>query len=394
MSYLVCRIGDHCQVGDGAHGSLKRVNEGVPYFTAKNLKEGRLDLDGSYRIDETTFVKHFKQDSKALTLPRGGDVVFGIIGSLGQAYRVKPSDRFGLSSSIAMLRPMQASLDSDYLYYWVTGPHFQEAIYLIKGGVAQSYISLEMIRSLPLWLPSLSVQRSIASTVSAYDGLIENNTRRIAILEEMASRIYEEWFVRFRFPGHESVRMVESELGLVPEGWHVRLLGDEIELPYGKALKAENRSVGDVPVYGSSGVVGCHSTSLVPGPGIIVGRKGNVGSVHWCDVPFFPIDTVFYVKTALPLHFVYFNLQQQNFLNNDAAVPGLNRNQAYALPLLVPDLDVLKRFEDLCGQLLGLARLLSRKNVNLRTTRDLLLPKLISGELDMSTLPEPQALAA
>ena len=180
-------------------------------------------------------------------------------------------------------------------------------------------------------------------------------------------------------------------MGLVPEGWRVRLLGDEIELPYGKALKAENRSAGEVPVYGSSGVVGCHSTSLVPGPGIIVGRKGNVGSVHWCDVPFFPIDTVFYVKAALPLHFVYFNLQQQNFLNNDAAVPGLNRNQAYALPLLVPDLDVLNRFEDLCGQLLGMARLLSRKNVNLRTTRDLLLPKLISGELDVSTLLELQA---
>ncbi|HEY5581344.1 MAG TPA: restriction endonuclease subunit S, partial [Rhodoferax sp.] len=286
----------------------------------------------------------------------------------------------------------RSTLDGSFLFYLLRDKKF--GAYIVgtaQGAANQAAITLESIRAFTFALPPIEQQRRIASILSAYDDLIENNTRRIAILEEMARRLYEEWFVRFRFPGHEGVPMVESELGLVPEGWWVRLLGDEIELPYGKALKAENRSAGDVPVYGSSGVVGYHSTSLVPGPGIIVGRKGNVGSVHWCDVPFFPIDTVFYVKTALPLHFVYFNLQQQNFLNNDAAVPGLNRNQAYALPLLVPDLDVLNRFENLCGQLLGMARLLSRKNANLRTTRDLLLPKLISGELDVSTLPEPLA---
>jgi type I restriction enzyme S subunit len=174
----------------------------------------------------------------------------------------------------------------------------------------------------------------------------------------------------------------------------VRLLGDEIELAYGKALKAEDRAPGGVPVYGSSGVVGRHSASLVDGPGIIVGRKGNVGSVHWCDVPFFPIDTVFYVKTVLPLNYVFFNLQRQNFLNNDAAVPGLNRNQAYSLPLLVPSADVLGRFDSESRQILGLARLLERKNVNLKATRDLLLPKLISGELDVPAMPDPEILAA
>lgn len=246
----------------------------------------------------------------------------------------------------------------------------------------------------PLFLPERSAQHRIASILSAYDDLIENNTRRIAILEEMARRIYEEWFVRFRFPGHENVRMVESELGLVPDGWRAKRLGDEIELTYGKALKAEERKPGKVPVYGSSGVVGQHAESLAAGPGIIVGRKGNVGSVHWSQGPFYAIDTVFYVKTKLPLHFVFFNLQRQNFLNNDAAVPGLNRNQAYALPILVPSPGLLVEFETMCASLLGLARNLAQKNTNLRTTRDLLLPKLISGELDVSELPESEAIAA
>ena len=286
----------------------------------------------------------------------------------------------------------ETSHDPTYVFYALR--QIAPDVKGLAGGAATPIISKSNFSDISIRVAPLWQQRRIASILSAYDDLIENNTRRIAILEEMARRIYEEWFVRFRFPGHEGVRMVESELGLVPEGWSLRRLGDEIELAYGKALKAEDRRLGDVPVYGSSGVVGAHDMFLVAGPGIIVGRKGNVGSVHWSEVRFFPIDTVYYVVTDLPLHYVYFNLQRQNFLNNDAAVPGLNRNQAYSLPLVVPAPAALDAFESHCQRLLGLARLLARKNENLRATRDLLLPKLISGELDVSTLPEPQALAA
>lgn len=291
----------------------------------------------------------------------------------------------------AMLADPQ-KCDPKFLMYSLV--YFKPAILKLAISGAQRNLNGKSIKQFAIGAPPVEVQRRIASILSAYDDLIENNTRRIAILEEMARRIYEEWFVRFRFPGHEGVRMVESELGLVPEGWSLRRLGDEIELAYGKALKAEDRRLGDVPVYGSSGVVGAHDMSLVAAPGIIVGRKGNVGSVHWSEVPFFPIDTVYYVVTDLPLHYVYFNLQRQNFLNNDAAVPGLNRNQAYSLPLIVPARGVLDGFEGQCRHLLGLARLLARKNDNLRAARDLLLPKLISGELDVSAYPELEALVA
>ena len=284
--------------------------------------------------------------------------------------------------------------DPLFYFYYFSSPSGKANVQSLVMQVAAAGIRGSELAKLKIPRLSLLRQRRIASILSAYDDLIENNTRRIAILEEMARRIYEEWFVRFRFPGHENVRMVESELGLVPEGWCKRKLGDDIELAYGKALKSEERIAGEVPVYGSSGIVGYHNASLVGGPGIIVGRKGNVGSVYWSDVPFYPIDTVYFVKTPLPFHFVFFNLKQQNFLNNDAAVPGLNRNQAYALPLLLPDGDLLAAFETRCGPLLEFARLLAKTNTNLRTTRDLLLPKLISGELDVSDLPDPEIAAA
>lgn len=243
-------------------------------------------------------------------------------------------------------------------------------------------------------LPPLPTQRRIAAILLTYDDLIENNTRRIAILEEMARRLYEEWFVHFRFPGHEDVEMVESELGPIPEGWEVKPLKEVVALNYGKALKASDRIEGSCPVYGSSGVVGTHENYLVEGPGIIVGRKGNVGSVHWSQFPFYPIDTVYYVQTELSLEYVFHNLQNQNFLNNDAAVPGLNREQAYSLPFVHAPSDLIFLFSEHARRFKSLSLALERKNTNLCAQRDLLLPKLISGEIDVSAAEEELEEAA
>ena len=263
------------------------------------------------------------------------------------------------------------------------------------GGTNIANLNQTILNNLEVPCPPLPLQRKIASILSAYDDLIENNTRRIAILEEMAQAIYREWFVNFRFPGHENVKLVDSPLGQIPEGWEVKKLGDEIELPYGKALKAADRKGGDVAVYGSGGVVGYHDEFLSVGPGIVVGRKGNVGSVFWSDIQFYPIDTAFYVKTELPLHYVYFNLLlSQQFLNSDAAVPGLNRNQAYSNPLIVPERGLLESFTQQIEPIFALTRSLRSRNENLRTTRDLLLPKLISGKLDVEDLDIDAGLTA
>ncbi len=376
-------------VTDGTHDSPKILSSGVPFIKGKHVSQGFIDFESCDFISQDDHLEASRR-----VKPQVGDVLFSNIGSVGDTARVSHSIEFSIKN-VALFRPNQEMVDSRYFYYLVTNPQFKEEILNLRSGSAQPFITLGSLRGYETtYHADHNQQRLIAMILSTYDDLIENNTRRIAILEEMARRIYEEWFVRFRFPGHEVVRMVESALGLVPEGWEVCHLGDKIELAYGKALKAEDRQPGAIPVYGSSGIIGQHSQALVAGPGIVVGRKGNVGSIHWSEVPFYPIDTVFYVKTALPLNYVYFNLQRQNFLNNDAAVPGLNRNQAYSLPLIVPPSDVLVAFDQLSQQLLGLARVLDRKNTNLRATRDLLLPKLISGEIDVSAIPAPESIAA
>src|SRR5699024_1172456 len=118
----------------------------------------------------------------------------------------------------------------------------------------------------------------------------------------------------------------ESELGLVPKGWLPSTLGSFIELAYGKALRADTRVAGNVPVYGSGGITGWHNNALITEPSVIVGRKGTVGSLYWESRPFFPIDTVFYVKTKKPLVYVHELLKHLPLrdMNTDAAVPGLN----------------------------------------------------------------------
>ena len=272
--------------------------------------------------------------------------------------------------------------DPLYLYYYFRLPSTVTYIenHALQSGVP--HINLGILRKFDVVYAPLPVQKKIAAVLSAYDDLIENNKRRIALLEKMAEEIYREWFVRMRFPGHEKVKVVKG----VPEGWKINKLGEVLELCYGKALKEEERIPGDYPVFGSSGVVGTHNKLLVNGPGIIVGRKGNVGSVHWSDVGFFPIDTAYYVKSDISLHYLFFLLQSMNFINNDAAVPGLNRSQAYSNLFYLPTGPLIQKFSEPARQLFELRDNLNRQNTKLIATRDKLLPRLISGKLSVDNL--------
>ena len=181
-------------------------------------------------------------------------------------------------------------------------------------------------------------------------------------------------------------RLVDSELGEIPEGWEVKALGELIELAYGKALKADDRKNGSIPVYGSNGRVGWHDKELVAGPGIVVGRKGNPGIVTWAHSDFFPIDTTFYViprDTDGDLPFLFFALTAQDLpsVAADSAVPGLNRNLAYMNRQLVPDKRVLDEFKHYASEIFIRRHRLEEESRTLADLRDALLSKLVSGEL-------------
>ena len=226
-------------------------------------------------------------------------------------------------------------------------------------------------------VPLVAEQTRIADILSTYDGLIENNRRRMALLEESAQLLYREWFVRLRFPGYEHTTIVHG----VPQGCESKTLGESITLNYGKALKAEIRVEGDYPVYGSSGIVGTHEKPLVQGPAIVLGRKGNVGSVYWSSKSFFPIDTVYFVSPESSSLYLFYSLRNMHFISTDVAVPGLNRDFAYSRPLLHPPVTLLRSFRETVERIHAQLDKLDEQNQKLRTTRDLLLRRLMSGEL-------------
>ncbi|MBF0106392.1 MAG: restriction endonuclease subunit S [Deltaproteobacteria bacterium] len=358
-----------------------KSNSGIRLVKAKVIKDGFVQDDRIEYIADETYDSWMHRG-----LPKKNDIVLTTEAPLGEVAQLRTIEKIALAQRVILLRGNPNVIDQQYYYQALKSPYVQAGLQRRATGTTVLGIKQSELRQVEIPYYPITTQRKIATILSAYDDLIENNLRRIKILEEMAQNLYREWFVKFRFPGHEKVKFKDSSLGKIPEGWAVKKLGEILELNYGKALKQEERKDGNIPVYGSSGVVGHHDQHFVDGPGIIVGRKGNVGSVYWSDIPFYPIDTVYFVKSKIPLRFLYYDLQTKNFLNNDAAVPGLNRNQAYSLETIVPSTEILKVFCDFANSYEAGMAILRRKNDVLRRTRDLLLPKLISGELDISEL--------
>ena len=296
---------------------------------------------------------------------------------------------------------------SEFAYYWLKG-NTEELERHASGSTFQE-ISGSALKDICIPLPPIPDQEAIAHILGTLDDKIELNRQMNRTLEEMARALFKSWFVNFdpvrakmdgRWSPGESLPglpahlydlfpdyFVPSELGEIPEGWQIKALRELILLAYGKALRADDRQEGTIPVYGSNGQIGWHNKKLVTGPGIIVGRKGNPGTVTWAHGDFFAIDTSFYVvpiDPALDLSFLYYALADQDLpsIAADSAVPGLNRNLAYMNIQLVPDQILVDKFGNYINGIFEHRYRLEEESRSLAALRDALLPKLISGELD------------
>jgi type I restriction enzyme S subunit len=355
-----------------------KATSGIRLVTAKVVKGGQIHDEPAEFIAADFYDEWMRRG-----LPKKLDVLLTTEAPLGEVAIIRDDARIALAQRIILLRAKPGLVDPYFLFYALQSDFGQGELKARSSGTTVLGIKQSELRQVRVPIFRLPVQRRIAGILSAYDELIENSQRRIRILETMARKLYREWFVHFRFPGHENHPRLPSPLGEIPQGWKVKKLGDVIDLNYGKALKKEDRHEGNYPVFGSSGVVGTHDAALVKGPGIVVGRKGNVGTVFWCDEDFFVIDTAFFVTSSLPLRFLFYVLPTLNFINSDAAVPGLSRNQAYTLEMLVPPAALLQKFCEVADTFERQVATIQRQIQNLRRTRDLLLPRLLSGQIEV-----------
>lgn len=211
---------------DCEHKTAPKSSTGYPSIRTPNVGRGRLILDGVNRVDEDTYTKWTRRAT-----PRENDLIIAREAPVGNVALIRKGQKVCLGQRTVLVRPNPSKVDPEFLCYFLLGDYVQGRFLSAATGATVPHLNMSDIRSLPIpELPDRNRQRWIATTLAAYDDLIENNTRRIEILEEMARRLYEEWFVQFRFPGHEGVKFKESELGLIPQGWQLLRLGDCVEL--------------------------------------------------------------------------------------------------------------------------------------------------------------------
>lgn len=426
MSLKTEPLASMCEaVVDCPHSTPVWTDSGYVVLRNQNIKDGRLDLSTPSHTDE----EHFKQRVRRMA-PRAGDIVITREAPMGEVCKVPEGLTCCLGQRQVLLRP-KVGVNPDYLLYALQSPFVQDQIRWNEGtGSTVSNIRIPVLEKIEI--PRLgSSEESIADALGSLDAKIDVNRRINQILEAMAQAIFKSWFVDFdpvkakiaaKAGGRDPLRaamtaisgktdaeldtlppeqykqlaataalfpdeMEESELGEIPKGWKVQRVGNVLELVYGKALKSIDRQEGTVPVYGSGGITGFHNTPLVTHGSIIVGRKGTVGSLYWEDDPFFPIDTTYYVRPlAAPLTFCYYTMQILGLekMNTDAAVPGLNRENVYRLELVLPDSVTLQQFDIQATTLRKAIRANLGENNSLADLRDILLPKLLAGELSVT----------
>ncbi len=280
-------------------------------------------------------------------------------------------------------------------------------------GSANPTLNRNHIHELPISYPSLPTQKKIAAILSAYDDLIENNTRRIKILEEMAQTLYHEWFVKFRFPGQEHTKMVDSELGLIPEGWEVKKLEELGLLARGKS---KHRPRNDPSLYGGdypfiqTGEVkeaylyitdysqtynekGLSQSKIWQSGTLLITIAANIAETAILTFPAcFPDSIVGFVADSnrVSVEFIKYSidvikLRMQN-VSRGTTQDNLSLEKIRIFYFLVPAQEIMQLFIKITSPMFSQMKNLLMKNSNLRQTRDLLLPKLISGEIDVEHL--------
>lgn len=281
--------------------------------------------------------------------------------------------------SILGFTPHPHQADVRYTKYCLDA--FRGHMEQISKGTTQDNLSMDKLLKLRFWFPAYELQQKIAALLTAYDDLIANNRRRIALLDSTAEEIYREWFVRMRCP-------VDAEANRSPK--RLQPFDSLCELQRGFDLPDRDMQPGLVPVIASTSIKGFHNVARVEPPVITTGRSGSLGTVLYVREPAWPLNTSLWVKDfkGNSPNLVYFTLRGlhlENF-NAGAGVPTLNRNHLKSIKVHVPPADSQAKFDELVEPLLAKAQTLRLACAKLASTRDALLPRLISGKLRVETL--------
>jgi type I restriction enzyme S subunit len=390
---------------DGNYGSsYPRVEEfgteGVPFLTAKSLREGYVDIDGAPRLGNN------RADELTFGFVQTDDVLLSHNATIGRVAVVpQHKGRLLVGTSLTYFRLNPQRLLPRYLAVYFAGAEFQNQLVAVMSHSTRNQVPVTAQRKLHVVVPPLAEQKAIAGVLGALDDKIELNRRMNATLESMARALFQSWFVDFdpvraRLDGRQPVGMDNAiaELfpahfdhaaeGVAPTGWSLKRWGDIATLEYGKSIRHYRESSGEYRVFGTNGPIGFHDEALCNSEGIVIGRKGAYRGVHYSPSPFFVIDTAFYLKpkATLDLKWAYYELMRFdiNSMDSGSAIPSTSRDDFYGIPVIVPPPKIQAAFGEIVGGWYANAFANLHQSRTLASLRDTLLPKLLSGELSVA----------
>lgn len=385
MKWGKVKLGDYCEIA-----SSKRVfysdyvSSGVPFYRSKEIIQKHSHQD----IDEPLYITQRKYDEilEKFGVPQPGDMLLTSVGTIGTPYVVKDTDYFYFKDgNLTWFRNFTDNLLSDFLYYWIQSHDGKGALNALTIGSSQKALTIASLKGLEIPLPPLPDQRRITDMLSAYDDLIVNNQKQIKLLEEAAMRLYKEWFVNLRFPGHGNTPIVDG----MPDGWRVVKLGDISDFKYGKMPKKEKIKNSGYPLFSGYGVVGYYDEFMFANEMLIVVARGVGGTG---DVKFSPhhsyltnLSIIFLLQQEKYKYFLFQQYQFRNLreLDTGAAQSQITIENLSRHKTILPSHEVIDSFncffEPIHNKVLN-----HKQNIStLKNARDKLLPKLMSGEIEV-----------
>ena len=279
------------------------------------------------------------------------------------------------------LRPITDDVIPKYIGYYLRSPKFRGKFMAFSTMTTRASLANADLLGMEVELPSKEEQHRIASFLSRYDSIIENYQKQIKLLEEAAQRLYKEWFVDLHFPGHENTKIVDG----VPEGWEKKKVTDVLDMKYGKDHK--HLKEGNIPVYGTGGIMRYADQSLYSGESVLIPRKGSLNNIMYINETFWTIDTMFYsipkIKNAAKIVYFYLKGIDMYSMNIGAAVPSMTISILSSMNVLLPTNEIRLSFEDIMTRYFDEIKSLYSQIRLLTEARDRLLPKLMSGEIDV-----------
>lgn len=382
MKWEKVKLGDIATFSNGINFNKTAYAKGIKLIGVSNF--------GDRFYPDYSQLQEVKKDIVRLEdCLRNGDIVFvrsnGNKELVGRCMLVKnPTERVTYSGFCIRARLNDTDrYDPVYFTYYFKSKAFRRAVSGTAVGANIQNLSQARLSNHECRIPSIEVQHRIADILSAYDDLIENNQKQIKLLEEAAQRLYKEWFVDLRFPGHENTKIVDG----VPEGWSRTNINGILTFHRGYDLTKNEMKAGRYPVIGSTSIIGYHNEFKIKGPGIVTGRSGSLGKYQLVWDDFWPHNTSLYISNykGHNIFFVYSLLQTVDFasLNNGGAIPTLNRNVLSNIEVIEPEKKLQDVFAKIAEPQYQKIKNLEKQNDRLKTARDLLLPKFMSGEVEV-----------